>query len=256
MFHNVINIDTSELESFINSRTSVLLNVLTEKTQQALDESAYIVHNLWTDYLAQEGSLDGIEFFDNSQKYVQSVKVRQDNAFSRTVFSESQGLEKAVQGEQDVEYDMKKTHPYGRKSRISKKGVPYLIIPFRWGTKEGSRFNNFVPTKIYKTRVSKLRKSEIKNTTHFEPNARGENIERAEYDWGSRLKNGEGRIKGLVRMKTDKSTYFTFRIISAKSSPDSWWYRKQGKPGIDLLGALERTAKPQIEAVVKEIFTT
>ena len=51
------------------------------------------------------------------------------------------------------------------------------------------------------------------------------------------------------------SLFVFFRIISAKSKPDSWWYRKQGKPGIDIMGALERTAKPQIDEVVKEIFT-
>ena len=255
MIHNIIHIDTSDLEKFIESRTAVMLDVVKGKVQEALDTSQQIVYNLWTDYLAQNGSLDGIDFFDNSHNYIQSIKMKSKNDYSRTVYSDSQGLEKVAIGTNDVEYDMKKTHPYGRKSRVSKKGIPYLIIPFRWGTKKGNRFNNFIPTKLYTTKALKLRKTSKKDSTHYEKNALGQNIERAEYNWGGRLKDVEGMPKGLVRMKTDKSAYFTFRIISAKSKPDSWWYRKQGKPGIDIMGALERTAKPQIDEVVKEIFT-
>lgn len=94
--------------------------------------------------------------------------------------------------------------------------------------------------------------SETTKNTHFEKNASGIRIKRAEYNWGGRLKEvDDPRMEGMVRMKDVRdSTYFTFRIISAKSAADKWLYHRDGTEGLDILGALANTVKPEVENMI------
>ena len=180
-------------------------------------------YNLWAGYLNHETKLDGIDFFKGSQRFISSLGVERIGNFQRRVYSKSSLLEKrANEGIKAVEYDMKKTHPYGRKSRVSKDGESsYLIIPFSWGTSKGksSRFNNLIPQKNYRSVVKGLELSSRKNTTHNEINVHGENIERSEYNWGGRLTADTAwndYSQGLVKMKDIRgSKYFTwtFKIL-------------------------------------------
>ena len=159
------------------------------------------------------------------------------------------------------EFDMKTKYPYGNKSRVTQsgknKGVPYLIIPFRWGTpnKDGSaraHFGNTIPLEVYKILQSrKFRKSETTENTHTEANFKGENIERAEYDWGDRIKDEDaGNANGMVKMRSNTgSTYFTFRVISAKS-PESAWVRKE-VPANDVVSAVEKTTRQNVEDILE-----
>jgi hypothetical protein len=167
---------------------------------------------------------------------------------------------------------MKEKYPYGKKSRVSKKGIPYLIIPFRWGTPSGKKdangkdiprghFNNVIPQKNYETSVKGLAMSKVNiDKKYFEANVKGENIERQGYDWAKfgRLTEDQAwddRSVGMVRMKdiaSGKSTYFTFRIVSAKSPANSWIYHKDAIPPVDMMGALERTVRPKIDSIINE----
>lgn len=59
----------------------------------------------------------------------------------------------------------------------------------------------------------------------------------------------------MVRMKDSangKSTYFTFRIISAKSPQGSWIYHKDAKAPVDMIGALKRTVESDIRKMIEE----
>jgi hypothetical protein len=157
---------------------------------------------------------------------------------------------------------MKTTHPYGKKSRVSKEGIPYLIVPFRWGTpneKGGARahFANFIPVPAFNT-IKALKPSKrlaeydkegniTGGETHFEANYSGEEIERSEYNWGDRS-DEEGNMNGMVRM-SGKGGYFTFRIISA-NSPQGSWIRK-AVPPVDVVSALERAVRPVVEDVIQ-----
>lgn len=202
---------------------------------------------------------------------IKSIKHRYNDdssGLNATVYSDSKQLEQLTDGTPDVEYDMKKTHPYGRKSRVSAKGIPYLIIPFRWGTPNDkgtkrAHFNNFISTKQYITNVLPMDKSLVlkrdENNLRYEKNFKGELIERARYSWKDRLSDDDSENfesvngktynnSGMVRMKDVKgSTYFTFRIISANSPEGSWIYKRKGKPGVDMIGALERAVQPEFE---------
>ena len=95
---------------------------------------------------------------------------------------------------------------------------------------------------------------------YFEANAKGESIQRQGYNWAKfgRLKEDQAwddRSVGMVRMKdiaSGRSTYFTFRIISAKSPERSWIYHKDAVPAVDMMGALINTVKNGVDSIISE----
>lgn len=248
-----------ELQDAINKFGAANKDVL-PATSAAFHSSAEYVQNLWSNYVYGGGKLDGLEPLEKplSPKNVK-FHIEDKGDFSSSVVSSSRQLETVQNGENPVDYDMKKTHPYGRKSRVSKKGIPYLIIPFRWGTPNGKgstrRWNNVIPQKEYETIIKGFESSKTTGLTHAEMNYKGQAIDRAEYIWKTRLKEVDAwddRSIGMIRMKDVRgSTYFTFRIVSAKSPSGSWMYHKDGKSAIDMLSALDRTARTGVEKIIE-----
>ena len=229
----------------------------------AFNASANLIQSQWQAW-AMGGSLDGIpEIKSPSANLARSIKIRKNSAFDVNIESESIQAQRIEEGTDEL--DMKTTHPFGNKSRVSKDGVPYLIIPFRWGTpnKEGgarAHFKNVIPQNMYsavlafKMKASRRLSVRADGSTaiHIENNYRGQPVERAEYDWGERIK-ADGNINGLVSFpdesKKKGSTYFTFRIIS-RDSPEGSWIRK-AVPPVDVTGALERTTRPVVEDMIR-----
>ena len=256
------NESNDKLKALIDAMDSVATKQVFPETSKRLSESAEIVKTLWQDWATGETALSGIGKIDKpSVSLAKSIQVRNTGMFSREIYTEHKLMQQIQDGTPDVEYDMKQTHPYGRRSRMSKKGIPYLIIPFRWGTpnKNGTkraRFNNVIPSATYRTMLKGFEMSSRTQNTHSEKNAKGENVERSEYKWGSRLKLDKGnRLDGLVRMLDDssdklKSTYFTFRIISAKSPTNSWIYKREGKPSLDVTSAIQEELQASITEYV------
>lgn len=234
---------------------------------ESFHRSAQYAQNIWNNYLLG-GELEGIEPLDKplNPKNI-NLHVVDKGDFESAVVSNSNKLDEIQHGSQPVFYDMKQTHPYGRKSRVSKDGIPYLIIPFRWGTPNGkgtdrahSFFSGTIPLKEYNVNVRGMDISSRTGKIRFEKNARGENIARSRYNWKDRLEGWDDRSAGMVRMEdygmnkageiVKRSTYFTFRIISAKSPANKWLYWKDGKNAVDMLGALEKTTRPGIEKII------
>lgn len=265
-----IEYDLSELKALSDQFAQTVENAPSAalpNTAAAFQRAAQYVRNMWTGYLSGGQPLDGIEYMDGvTSAMVRSIRMKQNADFDYTVYSDNRQLEERTQGRKEVEFDMKQKYPYGKKSRVSKKGIPYLIIPFRWGTPNGkgtkrghSNFNNVIPQAYYNTAVKGLNISSVDAAKkHFEANFSGENIARQGYNW---VKNGrltesqawDDRSVGMVRMRdVTGSTYFTFRIISAKSPAGSWIYHRDGKPGVDMIGALERTVKPTVDKMINE----
>ena len=261
-----IEYDLTELKNLADKFAKTVQNApeaALPNTANAFQMAAQYVRNMWTGYLSGDQPLNGIEFMDGvTSAMVRSIRAQRNGDFDYTVLSDNRQLEEKTKGRKEVEYDMKQTHPYGKKSRVSKKGIPYLIIPFRWGTPNGkgtkrAHFNNFIPQKNYETSVKGLNLSAVDSAKkYFEANFKGENIERQGYNWAKngRLKEDQAwddRSVGMVRMKdVTGSTYFTFRIVSAKSPAGSWIYHRDAKPAIDMMGALERTVKPKIDEMI------
>lgn len=236
-----IDIDDKELdqlkESFRMIGEAALPNTL-----EAFRQSAKHVEGVWKAWVRGEGVV-GIPFVNEhpNAKLANTIRTSFNGSFNATISSNSKQMENLVNG--TPEYDMKNdAYLKGKKSRVSKKGLPYLIIPFRWGTpgaKGASRahFGNTIQANIYRL-VVQFQKSKRTKNTHIEPNAKGQPIERSEYKWGDRLE-AEGEIyNGMVRMNSGRgSSYFTFRIISASQIGTEKWVRK-ARPGIDITNAV------------------
>jgi hypothetical protein len=214
-------------------------------TAAAVKTGADIVRGSWMGF-AMGGSLQGIESLKRpSGTYARSIKIQRNGPFNYEIYSEAKVAEWIEHGTEEL--DMKTTHPYGPRSRVTKsgknKGVPYLIIPFRWGTPGAIGFKNIIPEQVYNIvkNKKKFEKSTVLMTTHNEPNYSGRPVTRSEYDWGERFTPGDGeqyfdsekditdRLSGMVSMDGENSSgkkissgYFTFRIISAASPKGSW----------------------------------
>ena len=265
MLQYTIEYDLTQLKNLAENFPKNMTEAALPNTAEAFNRAAILVRQMWSDYLAGSQQLNGIDFLSGvTSSMVQSIRARQNGDFDHTIYSDNIQLERKTKGQKEVEYDMKQTHPYGKKSRVSKKGIPYLIIPFRWGTpnQKGTKrahFNNVIPQMNYETSVKGLKISAVNEAKkYFEANFKGEDIERQGYDWAKkgRLTKEQAwndRSVGMVRMKDVRgSTYFTFRIVSAKSPANSWIYHKDAVPGVDVLAALERTASNKIENIINE----
>lgn len=216
-------------------------------TEEAFKAGVKIVEATWKSY-AMGAPIPGTSYSVKNPTggYAAGVKVKQSGPFDYTVYNDSKvaaGIENGT-----PQLDMKQTHPYGNKGRVANKGtrtnprwVPYLIVPFRWGTPgaSGGHFRNIIPEQIYAMLRTQIKagsfiRTQVTEETHVEPNFWGEAVQRANYqgengrpDWGSMLRGVGGDIEGLSVMDADTakksgSTYFTFRVISADSPEGSW----------------------------------
>lgn len=272
-----IEYDKAEVRKLAQRFTQGMTTAALPNTDAAVDRAAKYIAQQWRGFLTGDVQLSGIDTPDKvTSAMVKSIRTQDKTnefEFHQTIYSDNRQLEQLNNGQKKVEYDMKQTHPYGKKSRVSKKGIPYLIIPFRWGTPTGKKdangneikrahFNNVIPQAAYETSVKGLaisRTNELKK--YFEANFKGENIERRGYDWAKygRLTEDQAwddRSVGMVRMidtasKVRRSTYFTFRIISAKSPENSWIYHKAAKPALNYMPALEAAVRPEVDKIIE-----
>ena len=268
MTQYTIEYDQAELKKLADNFSRGMTTAALPNTDAAFNRAAQKVRQMWIGYLEGSVQLPGVETPDKvTSAMVKSIRTENkttDQEFFHTISSDNRQLEQLQNGQKEVEYDMKQTHPYGKKSRVSKKGVPYLIIPFRWGTPnqkgtKRARWNNVIPKAAYETNVKGLEISAVNEMKkYFEANFHGENIQRQGYDWAKngRLKEEDAwddRSVGMVRMKDiTGSSYFTFRIVSAKSPASSWIYHKDAKPAIKYMEALETAARPEVEKIIEQ----
>jgi hypothetical protein len=253
----------------------------------AMNESANAIADKWRGFAAG-GSLDGVEPLSRpNRSYLFGVKVQPTGPFQYEIYNETKAAERIAKGSPRL--DMKESHTKGPRSRMSEEGIPYLIVPIRWGTppKKGEQrvgFKNILPNSVYNMLKNPKRFMPTVTTVDADspqarktPNARGEPVGRAEYSsadmnsgWGDQLRPGmmEGITNDMVGMsrmlgEDEKATgYFTFRIISARK-PRGWdrrphrkawedmWVRKE-EPARDVVGALERTCRKGIEEAVEK----
>jgi hypothetical protein len=257
-----ITVDNDLLEQVVKRMPHNFDQRLVPATVAALNEAALYIRDIWRGW-AMGGPIKGIKNIKHpSSKLYESIHIEENGPFNVFIRTDSPYAQRIQEGTPRL--DMKTTHPYGKKSRITKsgphKGKPYLIVPFRWGTPNdaGGARAHFGPTYIVPElyEITKhMKKSRRTGETHSENNYRGEAIQRSEYQWGGRLKT-EGKSNGMVRMddKTTKgSTYFTFRIISEAqrdTKPNSW-IRKEVKK-IDVVSALIKMTKPTVDKLIQD----
>ncbi|CEM61685.1 hypothetical protein DWQ65_02375 [Treponema phagedenis] len=234
-------------------------------TDATFQGCAKMVADSWRAYGQGQKDIPGVPPMKKpSSNYSGGVKVKKSAPLEYTISNESKAaplLEYGTDG-----YDMKTTHPYGKKSRVSKQKnpktkmielIPYLIVPFSWGTPGTVTFQNTMTEDIYAI-AERMKKSVVMEETHFEENWAGEAIERHEYTWADRLnENDLGNADGMVRMSdtpTGKSTYWTFRIISAKSPKNSWI--NKGIPARNVTEGLKALHEKEIADAIQNALAT
>ncbi|MCL2556855.1 MAG: hypothetical protein FWE09_00085 [Treponema sp.] len=239
-------------------------------TSQAVDAAAGLVHGAWRGF-ALGAPLAGVKPLPGPNKgYAGSIKNRRTGPLEREVFTRSEIAERIEKGEPEL--DMKKTHPFGPKSRVSADGYPYLIVPFRWGTpggKNGPRVGfgkNVMTAGAYAVakKLAKMRtiidadKAPIRAT-----NARGKRVGRAMYNRGfGRLSGADfagtvgekSMMDGMVRStdsagKNRSGGYFTFRVVSSRPGARGWV--RPAVPARDVLGALRSETEAAAAGVIK-----
>lgn len=165
--------------------------------------------------------------------------------------------------------DLKLNIGRSRKARANKKGVKYLIIPFRHNTPtasgEGAHAPQMPPA-IYKLAKS-LAPSRVLAPGSKKPairlSATGFTVPQHSYDWGGRLPAGLVPKKsdkhktdiyaGMVRFatssgKSKSSSYLTFRVMSEDSS--GWVI--PAKPGLYLAKGVTDNLGPLFRQAMRE----
>jgi hypothetical protein len=240
------------------------------RTAAALNAGAELIQDTWQKYATGETPMPGLK---PSGSYAKSIRTKPLGEFEHEIFSEAKIAERIENGTEEL--DMKKTHPYGPRSRVSKKGIPYLIVPFQWGTKEGTKrvgAKNIIPKQLLNMMLSKkFKKSTVKSDSQSpnaprSPNARGEMVARNTYTWGDRTRGSDfsGTIEqkrftnGMVRFEQGTAAdspqgkryggYFTFRVISANSPANSWI--KPATPALHVAEIVAKETRKDVEAMV------
>ena len=123
-------------------------------TYKAFKMAVKLVEFTWKSYALGAEMEGGGRLKRPTGGYARSIKTRFLTPFNYEVFSEAKVAKFLEDGTR--EYDMKKTHPFGRRSRVTKKGQGYLIIPFRHGT-PGSVYYPPIPLQLFK-RIKEISK--------------------------------------------------------------------------------------------------
>ena len=127
-------------------------------------------------------------------------------------------------------WDMKPMLLNGPKARVSKKGTKYNIIPFRHGTSDNySPNSNFppMPKDIYQQ--ARELKASVKQGNAIKWGGRLPAIGSPGQNATTGYQHKHDIYEGMVRIekthaKATSSKYLTFRVVSSKSDPMSWWH--------------------------------
>jgi hypothetical protein len=267
-----ITADDSILKEVIDRISALNTPQSMPATAAAMKNAAAIVSGVWQGYATGANNLPGVPPMKKpSRGYAAGISIKPYGPFDYAVMNPSKIADYLENGTDEI--DMKETHTKGPRSRVSKKGVPYLIVPFRWGTPDAIGFRNIMPAEIYAiVKKAKFERSLVAETTHNEPNARGEDAERWEYEkWGSRLNmkqiieaddggmnlNQMFNMDGMVSMDTSSknkkySGYYTFRVISKNGQPGSWI--KPATPERHITEGVVRAAEEDVNVILDAAF--
>lgn len=269
---SVVPMDSNLIE-LLASMENIGSGAKLENTNNALDQVSNMIARAWG---AKVGR--------------QKIAIDKSSPTSRKVYSKDKlvhWLEEGLPG-----YDMRYTHTKGKKSRVVKPrlgpggkvitqwkvknpdgssrtvtaGSSYLIIPFFHAKKDGKgkdskKIADYYPDVQRQVKSEGFQKSTVTvspaDSNKVSPNYWGEQIKRAEYSWGSRVKFPDTpeneNIQGMVAMdqstkKKNMTGFMTFRVVSVNSPAGSWWH-----PGIKARHYLENIVN-EGKDVIKQVI--
>jgi hypothetical protein len=233
-------------------------------TQRMLEGAAERARIKWINWAMGGDAIEGITTIRNpSQNLAGSIKNEKTGVFQRDIYSDTNVTHQAQRIQDGTpELDMKTTHPYGPRSRVSKEGIPYLIVPFRWATpndknQKRAHFAYFIPNPLFNNSFANMKPTVKTGEIKFEKNYSGQDVPREIKAWGD-VSKVPGNMKGMIRAENDAHSgeggggYFNFRIISALqlvTKPYSWI--RPAVPPLDVVGALAKEMQPIAEEMIR-----
>lgn len=214
-------------------------------TIAATQHVAEMYLQVWRNF-AQGYPVPGAPRIINSASYARSIKLADLGPYTKEVYTDSQYHAQVERGRPEV--DLKKGLLSGPKSRPTKYGGRYNIVPFRHSTPKAKR--NPMPLNIYRMILSGSKKAEDAKRQGLSDRGGFSKVTRDSaqpqdraYEWGynvdrmnqqgrqSKITSGytwkAGKYAGMVRMQASttgaaRSKYLTFRVVSSRSDPRSW----------------------------------
>ncbi len=229
----------------------------------ALQAVATEAQILWREYASGRPLPDGRVINSRSGAYANSIELTQPGDLHWRV-STSLGYADAIE-HGTPSYDMKRALATSLKTRISKEGKRYLVIPFRHGTPGTVTFGSVMPSHVHEL-ARALSASRVKAQLQV-PNDLGVHdiqtrqpipVTRRAYSWGERLPGGlvskskphhaTDRFAGMVRFDAPHkghSQFLTFRIMSE----DSPGWQRPAQPGFHVAKAVHDELAPKAQKI-------
>jgi len=244
MLKVTVQIDLSEMTRSIYTQV-----------QQAVTLTALEGKAIWQNEIKQ-ARLRDVE----KQAYMDSLKTEMTGDFSADLFTDYRLAGEIENGRPPR--DLKKNLLTSRKTRVSKKGQKYLIIPFRHNTPDNNAHAKAMPVDVY-NEAKALTKSRVLSM-YTRQSATGHTVPQAFYQWGDRLPAGlTPKLKdhhktdihaGMVRFNTssgkqNSSQYLTFRVMGEWST--GWIIPAQA--GLNLAKNTQEQMQPLLANYLKGI---
>lgn len=250
-----------------------------ENLELALDMAADYVRKTWISVVSggmlTPPGAPQLKFDSKSQrdKYSDSIVLGDDisipeaSYFGRIVTATDPVAAETERGKDP--WDMKPMLLGGRKARMSKDGNIYNVIPFRHGDSKGSVNSQFkaMPKDIHE--MAKKLKASVAGKDGF--TLWGQKLTGTEAKYPAqtkmiavnrggkvsfiRYKHKSGIYESMYRVeapyaKTSQSKYITFRCVSEKSDPNSWWH--PGRAGQPHIQWIIDYCQPRIEKLLMD----
>ncbi len=242
---------------------------LMTNTQKAVEESTLLIQQAWiTAVSGVDVTYSGGTFVvnDRTGQYMRSIQrqVPYRGRLSGIVYSDWEGAARIEKGY--APFDMKPGLLRSSKAKQGKDGSRYITVPFRHNTPGSNATGASMPKSIY-NQAKKLDLSSITGRTPWGTFT---------YQWGGRLPSSPvgqrtklptggmnapytwktGQYSGMVRMGQPggkrATGYLTFRRVSTKSDPNSWWH--SGQPPKPVTAAVKEITEPSVLSIIRTGF--
>jgi hypothetical protein len=216
--------------------TDAILSAVMDGVADALETTAQQTATTW------QASVMGVPdiWLGKKKEMAESIQWQMLTPLKAEVFSDSPLAEQFENG--FPAYDMKQMLNTSDRTRMSKNGIKYLIIPFRHNTPGNSAHAGAMPDDVYGIAKGLAASSVTSQGSRL--SATGKSVPQSNYKWGGRLaagmapKNSAAHstdiYAGMVRFDTSSgkqksSAYLTFRVMTANQTGKWLIAAKPGK---------------------------
>lgn len=221
----------------------------------AVEKTAQEVQSAWQAGIMKTSGV----WLDYKKSAVASIQFQMQSYSSAEVFSEARSAIRIEEG--FPERDLKLMLQTSKKTRATKAGKKYLIIPFRHNVPGSTALAPAMPKNVYAKAKLLSPSSVVGKTTRV--SATGHVIPQSKYQWGSSLPTGMAPRKkpqhasdiytGMKRFDTSSgkaksSSYLTFRVMMEGAS--KWLV--PAKPGHYVLKSLSVAMQPRLEKNLRD----